>query len=114
MVNEAKIFSKQLICRLEKLYIDFLGREVIPLLNTGQTTFFLLCVSNRQIDSLLNRLLKFIRKNNLTIKNLFSRANVLNNMELLFYLSTLISEVMWKFESKKIKPFLVEYDILNT
>jgi hypothetical protein len=93
-LNHAEMFYKQLICRLEKLYIDILAREVIPLANTAQTTFFLVCVSKRQFDSLFNRLLLFIRRNNITIKNIFTRGNVLNTTELVFYLSTIISQLM--------------------
>jgi hypothetical protein len=94
ILNRSEIFYVQSVCRMETLMIEFVGREIVPVGNIGQTSFFLLTIGKRQLGDLLSNIVDYAYANSVKIKTLFDSPNGINAKKLLLFISSLIASVI--------------------
>jgi hypothetical protein len=94
ILNRSEIFYVQSVCRLETLMIQFVGREIVPVGNIGQTSFFLLIIGKRQLGDLLSKILDYAYENIVNVKILFDSPTGINAKKLLLFISSLIASII--------------------
>lgn len=94
ILNRSEIFYIQSVCKMEKLMIEFVSREIVPVGNIVQTSFFLLTIGKRQLGDLLSNILDYAYENIVKVKILFDSPNGINAKKLLLFISSLIASVI--------------------
>jgi hypothetical protein len=91
IINEAKIFYMQSVCRMETLMIEFVGSPAVPLGNLLQTSFYLIIIGKRQYDGLLSSILDYAYENNIKVQNFFNSPQGVNSKQLLLLMARIFA-----------------------